>query len=180
MFDECHKAKNATSTKMGKAVLDLQHKLPLARVVYASATGGPFSHCTCTSVFHYRSFSQCLYFRTVCLPVPLSVFLLYLIHSLSVPVFLSISLGLLVILVLFLALSLYHYLTLLLCHPSGASEPKNMIYMSRLGIWGDGTPFKTFDDFLHAIEKRSGLIPHALFLIYITILLLKCILLSML
>ncbi|XP_035269388.1 protein strawberry notch homolog 2 isoform X2 [Anguilla anguilla] len=75
IFDECHKAKNATSTKMGKAVLDLQNKLPLARVVYASATG--------------------------------------------------------------------------------ASEPKNMIYMSRLGIWGEGTPFKIFDDFLHAIEKRG-------------------------
>ncbi|KAI4899074.1 hypothetical protein NFI96_031215 [Prochilodus magdalenae] len=75
IFDECHKAKNATSTKMGKAVLDLQSKLPLARVVYASATG--------------------------------------------------------------------------------ASEPKNMIYMSRLGIWGEGTPFRTFDDFLHAIEKRG-------------------------
>lgn len=29
-----------------------------------------------------------------------------------------------------------------------------MIYMSRLGIWGEGTPFKMFDDFLHAIEKR--------------------------
>lgn len=42
VFDECHKAKNASSTKMGKAVLDLQNKLPLARVVYASATGeGP-------------------------------------------------------------------------------------------------------------------------------------------
>lgn len=36
----------------------------------------------------------------------------------------------------------------------GASEPKNMIYMSRLGIWGEGTPFRAFDDFLHAIEKR--------------------------
>lgn len=36
----------------------------------------------------------------------------------------------------------------------GASEPKNMIYMSRLGIWGEGTPFRTFDDFLHSIEKR--------------------------
>nr|XP_057928756.1 protein strawberry notch homolog 2 [Doryrhamphus excisus] len=75
IFDECHKAKNATSTKMGKAVLDLQNKLPRARVVYASATG--------------------------------------------------------------------------------ASEPKNMIYMSRLGIWGEGTPFRTFDDFLHTIEKRG-------------------------
>uniref|UniRef100_A0A673JVW7 Protein strawberry notch homolog 2 n=1 Tax=Sinocyclocheilus rhinocerous TaxID=307959 RepID=A0A673JVW7_9TELE len=75
IFDECHKAKNATSTKMGKAVLDLQNKLPSARVIYASATG--------------------------------------------------------------------------------ASEPKNMIYMSRLGIWGEGTPFRTFDDFLHTIEKRG-------------------------
>uniref|UniRef100_A0A8C3J6E8 Protein strawberry notch homolog 2 n=1 Tax=Calidris pygmaea TaxID=425635 RepID=A0A8C3J6E8_9CHAR len=75
VFDECHKAKNASSTKMGKAVLDLQNKLPQARVVYASATG--------------------------------------------------------------------------------ASEPKNMIYMSRLGIWGPGTPFRAFDEFLHAIEKRG-------------------------
>lgn len=39
IFDECHKAKNASSTKIGKAVLDLQNKLPQARVVYASATG---------------------------------------------------------------------------------------------------------------------------------------------
>ncbi|XP_063311626.1 protein strawberry notch homolog 2 isoform X1 [Pelobates fuscus] len=75
VFDECHKAKNASCTKMGRAVLDLQNNLPLARVVYASATG--------------------------------------------------------------------------------ASEPKNMIYMSRLGIWGEGTSFSTFDDFLHAIEKRG-------------------------
>lgn len=37
---------------------------------------------------------------------------------------------------------------------TGASEPKNMIYMSRLGIWGEGTPFRAFDEFLHAIEKR--------------------------
>ncbi|KAG8454621.1 hypothetical protein GDO86_001007 [Hymenochirus boettgeri] len=75
VFDECHKAKNASCTKMGRAVLELQNNLPLARVVYASATG--------------------------------------------------------------------------------ASEPKNMIYMSRLGIWGEGTSFSTFDDFLHAIEKRG-------------------------
>ncbi|KAM4052006.1 protein strawberry notch homolog 2 isoform 3-T3 [Anomaloglossus baeobatrachus] len=75
VFDECHKAKNASCTKMGRAVLELQNNLPLARVVYASATG--------------------------------------------------------------------------------ASEPKNMIYMSRLGIWGEGTSFSTFDEFLHAIEKRG-------------------------
>ena len=35
----------------------------------------------------------------------------------------------------------------------GASEPRNMIYMSRLGIWGDGTPFRTFEEFLHADRK---------------------------
>ncbi|XP_068090084.1 protein strawberry notch homolog 2 isoform X2 [Hyperolius riggenbachi] len=75
VFDECHKAKNASCTKMGRAVLELQNNLPLARVVYASATG--------------------------------------------------------------------------------ASEPKNMIYMSRLGIWGEGTSFSTFEEFLHAIEKRG-------------------------
>lgn len=55
VFDECHKAKNAGSTKMGKAVLDLQNKLPLARVVYASATGGavriPCDPLTATSVW---------------------------------------------------------------------------------------------------------------------------------
>ncbi|KAL0615277.1 Protein strawberry notch-like protein 2 [Plecturocebus cupreus] len=39
VFDECHKAKNAGFTKMDKAVPDLQNKLPLARVFYASATG---------------------------------------------------------------------------------------------------------------------------------------------
>lgn len=45
VFDECHKAKNfiqcdkSKSTQTGQAVLDLQTKLPSARVVYASATG---------------------------------------------------------------------------------------------------------------------------------------------
>ncbi|XP_055514842.1 protein strawberry notch homolog 2-like isoform X1 [Leucoraja erinacea] len=81
VFDECHKAKNVCvngstkSTKTGLAVLELQNRLPSARVVYASATG--------------------------------------------------------------------------------ASEPKNMAYMCRLGIWGEGTPFPQFEDFLRAIEKRG-------------------------
>ena len=45
MFDECHKAKNlcptgaGKPTKTGQTVLELQNKLPKARVVYASATG---------------------------------------------------------------------------------------------------------------------------------------------
>ena len=80
VFDECHKAKNlctngtCKSTKTGQTVLELQRRLPLARVVYASATG--------------------------------------------------------------------------------ASEPKNMAYMVRLGLWGPGTPFARFADFLAAVEKR--------------------------
>lgn len=49
IFDECHKAKNATSTKMGKAVLDLQNQLPRARVVYASATGRLTAHACNTT-----------------------------------------------------------------------------------------------------------------------------------
>ncbi|KAG0431993.1 hypothetical protein HPB47_021307, partial [Ixodes persulcatus] len=45
VFDECHKAKNlcpvgsSKPTKTGLTVLELQNKLPKARVVYASATG---------------------------------------------------------------------------------------------------------------------------------------------
>lgn len=37
---------------------------------------------------------------------------------------------------------------------TGASEPKNMAYMVRLGIWGKGTPFPEFSDFINAVEKR--------------------------
>ncbi|KAG4065553.1 hypothetical protein HA402_013323 [Bradysia odoriphaga] len=38
---------------------------------------------------------------------------------------------------------------------TGASEPRNMAYMVRLGMWGLGTPFKTFNDFISAVEKRG-------------------------
>jgi len=31
---------------------------------------------------------------------------------------------------------------------TGASEPRNMAYMSRLGLWGTGTPFTEFNDFI--------------------------------
>jgi hypothetical protein len=37
---------------------------------------------------------------------------------------------------------------------TGASEPRNMAYMTRLGIWGEGTPFSEFTDFISAVEKR--------------------------
>lgn len=36
----------------------------------------------------------------------------------------------------------------------GASEPRNMAYMNRLGIWGEGTPFREFSDFIQAVERR--------------------------
>ena len=46
MFDECHKAKNLAPpagsgkpTQVGLAVLELQQRLPRARIVYCSATG---------------------------------------------------------------------------------------------------------------------------------------------
>jgi hypothetical protein len=38
---------------------------------------------------------------------------------------------------------------------TGASEPRNMAYMVRLGIWGVGTPFPSFNDFITAVEKRG-------------------------
>ncbi|XP_067934422.1 protein strawberry notch homolog 1-like [Watersipora subatra] len=38
---------------------------------------------------------------------------------------------------------------------TGASEPRNMAYMSRLGLWGTGTPFNEFTDFIQAVEKRG-------------------------
>uniref|UniRef100_UPI003AADC2E0 protein strawberry notch homolog 1 n=1 Tax=Centroberyx gerrardi TaxID=166262 RepID=UPI003AADC2E0 len=38
---------------------------------------------------------------------------------------------------------------------TGASEPRNMAYMNRLGIWGDGTPFREFGNFIQAVERRG-------------------------
>ena len=36
----------------------------------------------------------------------------------------------------------------------GASEPKNMAYMTRIGLWGKGSPFPEFNNFIQAVEKR--------------------------
>ncbi|XP_071789882.1 protein strawberry notch homolog 1-like [Asterias amurensis] len=41
------------------------------------------------------------------------------------------------------------------CSATGASEPRNMAYMSRLGIWGKGTPFIDFNAFIQAVERRG-------------------------
>nr|XP_028958706.1 protein FORGETTER 1 isoform X1 [Malus domestica] len=39
------------------------------------------------------------------------------------------------------------------CSATGASEPRNLGYMVRLGLWGPGTSFADFREFLGAIEK---------------------------
>ncbi|KAI3456640.1 hypothetical protein Pfo_013303 [Paulownia fortunei] len=39
------------------------------------------------------------------------------------------------------------------CSATGASEPRNMGYMVRLGLWGAGTSFADFREFLGAMEK---------------------------
>lgn len=105
VFDECHKAKNlcpvgsSKPTKTGLAVLELQNKLPKARVVYASATG---EYTLDRNDLH--TFTFCSYNMFGAFP--------------------------------------------------GASEPRNMAYMNRLGIWGEGTPFREFSDFIQAVERR--------------------------
>ncbi|XP_030377772.1 protein strawberry notch homolog 1 [Scaptodrosophila lebanonensis] len=38
---------------------------------------------------------------------------------------------------------------------TGASEPRNMAYMVRLGLWGQGTAYPEFFDFVTAVEKRG-------------------------
>lgn len=37
---------------------------------------------------------------------------------------------------------------------TGASEPRNMAYMTRLGLWGKDTPFKDFFEFTSSIDRR--------------------------
>ncbi|KAJ3693490.1 hypothetical protein LUZ60_008970 [Juncus effusus] len=39
------------------------------------------------------------------------------------------------------------------CSATGASEPRNMAYMVRLGLWGAGSSFEVFKEFLGALEK---------------------------
>ncbi|XP_071944970.1 protein strawberry notch homolog 1-like [Antedon mediterranea] len=41
------------------------------------------------------------------------------------------------------------------CSATGASEPKNMAYMTRLGLWGKDTPFPEFPSFIQAVERRG-------------------------
>ncbi|VDD95849.1 unnamed protein product [Enterobius vermicularis] len=38
---------------------------------------------------------------------------------------------------------------------TGATEPRNMAYMVRLGLWGEGQAFPKFDDFINAVERHG-------------------------
>jgi hypothetical protein len=38
---------------------------------------------------------------------------------------------------------------------TGASESKNLAYMSRLGLWGDGQPFKDVATFIDFVEEHG-------------------------
>ncbi|PRW58205.1 strawberry notch-like [Chlorella sorokiniana] len=43
------------------------------------------------------------------------------------------------------------------CSATGASEPRNMAYMTRLGLWGEGNPaFKDFSAFLEAVQPKGS------------------------
>lgn len=97
-FDESHKAKNllprskGEPTKVGKAVEDLQVKLPQARVMYCSATGMLSNKDAGHNNVHNHA---------------------------------------------------------------GISELRNVAYMVRLGLWGPGAPFTTFDRFYNDIGGRG-------------------------
>lgn len=41
------------------------------------------------------------------------------------------------------------------CSATGVTDVKNMAFMERLGLWGDGTAFKSFEAFLTSITKRG-------------------------
>ncbi|XP_072033726.1 uncharacterized protein [Amphiura filiformis] len=43
----------------------------------------------------------------------------------------------------------------LYCSATGVTDVKNMAFMERLGLWGTGAPFKSFDHFLEAINRRG-------------------------
>ncbi|XP_062226679.1 protein FORGETTER 1-like isoform X2 [Phragmites australis] len=46
-----------------------------------------------------------------------------------------------------------HEARVVYCSATGASEPRNLGYMVRLGLWGDETSFQNFPQFLGALEK---------------------------
>ncbi|ESO98737.1 hypothetical protein LOTGIDRAFT_158685 [Lottia gigantea] len=41
------------------------------------------------------------------------------------------------------------------CSATGVTDVKNMAFMERLGLWGDGAPFKSFEQFLDSVQKKG-------------------------
>ncbi|XP_048247301.1 protein FORGETTER 1-like isoform X2 [Haliotis rufescens] len=41
------------------------------------------------------------------------------------------------------------------CSATGVTDVKNMAFMERLGLWGDGAPFKTFEHFMESVQKKG-------------------------
>ena len=39
------------------------------------------------------------------------------------------------------------------CSATGASEPRHLSYMGRLGLWGRGAPFKSFEDLCAQVKS---------------------------
>ena len=120
-------------TKVGEKVLQLQRMLPLARVVYCSATGETLAGLTAPA-FSIPG-EVCMHTFTATVAASHHIRPLQSIPDLSVGQGMGAT-G---------------------CGASaGASEPRNLGYMERLGLWGEGThSFAAFQDFLDAVGGRG-------------------------
>ncbi|KAL5003970.1 hypothetical protein ScPMuIL_017426 [Solemya velum] len=43
----------------------------------------------------------------------------------------------------------------LYCSATGVSDVKNMAFMERLGLWGSGAPFRSFEHFMDSIQRKG-------------------------
>ncbi|CAH1780986.1 unnamed protein product, partial [Owenia fusiformis] len=41
------------------------------------------------------------------------------------------------------------------CSATGVTDVKNMAFMERLGLWGEGAPFKSFEQFLDSVHRKG-------------------------
>ncbi|XP_060078626.1 uncharacterized protein LOC132558114 [Ylistrum balloti] len=41
------------------------------------------------------------------------------------------------------------------CSATGVTDVKNMAFMERLGLWGEGAPFRSFEQFLDLVQKKG-------------------------
>lgn len=41
------------------------------------------------------------------------------------------------------------------CSATGVSDVKNMAFMERMGLWGDGAPFRSFEQFIDTVQKKG-------------------------